>query len=58
MSDQSEMPTPDPMPEGEGEAVATADSPWAFSPEREERFQVVPNDLEAVRASVGSIGAS
>ena len=39
MSDQTDMVTPDPTPEGTGgEAVATADSPWAFSPEREERW--------------------
>jgi NADH-quinone oxidoreductase subunit E len=53
MSDQSEMVTPDPTPEGAGdEAVATADSPWAFSPEREERFQEIvrryPTNFSAI----------
>jgi NADH:ubiquinone oxidoreductase subunit E len=46
------MPTPDPTPAGEGEAVATADSPWAFSPEREERFQEIvrryPTNFSAI----------
>lgn len=37
MTEHSDMPAGDPV--GAAEAVATADSPWAFSPEREERFQ-------------------
>lgn len=39
MSEQTDMQVPDAVPEQSGEAVATAGSDWAFSPEREERFQ-------------------
>jgi len=39
MSEQTDMQAPDPAPGQFDAAVATADADWAFSSEREERFQ-------------------
>jgi NADH-quinone oxidoreductase E subunit len=39
MSEQTDMQVPEPVPEQSEAAVATAGAKWAFSPEREERFQ-------------------
>ena len=39
MSEQTDMQAPEPAPGQSGGAVATAGPDWAFSPEREARFQ-------------------